>query len=559
MQIDIIELINSSDALLLFTALAFGLLVGKIRFGSFEVGATTGVLLISLLLGHFGFGFTQQTISLGFMLFIFCVGIEAGPNFFSTFIQDGVKYVVLAAVVALSAVVAVRVLAEIFGFGSGLSAGILAGALTSTPTLVGAQDAIANQLDSLEYAEKAKLLSDLSVGYAIAYIIGLVGLLVSIRYIPSILRVDLKKEARKALKEKGLVKVKGHTTRNLTIRACLITKEIAEKIEGRSLRRIGAYEEHGVMLEKIKRGNKIIEPSGDEVLQEGDRVSYIGYPEAHEKVSPMLNSEIFDADLIDLTIARADVVAKNSEYIGKSLADVKEQAEDFGCIIEGLTRAQLVLPLSNDMHLNRGDLLHISGESSRVQQFAEKIGFVDKHGDISDLVSFSFFFIIGLFLGQLSLQIGNLNIGLGQAGGLLFAGILMGYLRANNPGHGHVPQGAINILKDLGLNIFMVGVGLNAGNGIAEAFLSVGPIVVLAAAIIMLVPVVISYLVGVYLLKINKAMLLGAITGSMTSTPALNIVNEAADSNAPALGYAGTYTFANVFLTLAGAFVITLI
>jgi putative transport protein len=146
-----------------------------------------------------------------------------------------------------------------------------------------------------------------------------------------------------------------------------------------------------------------------------------------------------------------------------------------------------------------------------------------------------------------------MRITLGSAGGLLASGILMGYFRARNPTFGHVPQGAINILKDLGLNLFMVGVGLSAGSGIVSALVENGLVILLSALMIMLVPAVVGYCVGHFVLKMNPALLLGAIAGAMTSTPGLKSVNELANSNIPSLGYAGTYTFSNVFLTLGGA------
>jgi putative transport protein len=134
----------------------------------------------------------------------------------------------------------------------------------------------------------------------------------------------------------------------------------------------------------------------------------------------------------------------------------------------------------------------------------------------------------------------------------------MGYFRARNPVFGYIPQGAINVLKDLGLNIFMVSVGLAAGGDIVDALLKSGPAIILGGACIMLFPLLVGYLYGALVLKMNPVLLLGALTGAMTSTPALKSLNDMTDSAVPALGYAGTYTFANVFLTLGGASIIML-
>ena len=163
-----------------------------------------------------------------------------------------------------------------------------------------------------------------------------------------------------------------------------------------------------------------------------------------------------------------------------------------------------------------------------------------------------------MLIAQLSLVLGELTVTLGSAGGLLASGILLGHYRARNPIMGHIPQGAINILKDLGLGIFMVGIGLNAGEDFVSIILESGLQVVAAGLLIVLIPLSLGFLAGHFLLRMNPALLLGAIAGAMTSTPALEVLNDMAKSNIPALGYAGTYTFANVFLTLGGAAIITM-
>jgi putative transport protein len=143
--------------------------------------------------------------------------------------------------------------------------------------------------------------------------------------------------------------------------------------------------------------------------------------------------------------------------------------------------------------------------------------------------------------------------GLGTAGGLLIIGIIIGYLGSVMPTFGQVPAAARYVLMELGLMLFMACVGLNAGGGVIEALASVGPLIIACGVLVTLLPPLVAYLVGRRLLHMNPALLLGSITGAMTSTAALNVVTEEARSGVPALGYAGTYTFANVLLTFAGA------
>ena len=549
MDFSVFQLLQGSDVMLLFTVLGFGLLLGRIKLGSFEVGTTTGVLLVALLFGNWGLDFSAQTESLGFMLFIFCIGIEAGPNFFSTFAQDGVRYIVIALVVAATGVLIAVGIAHALDLDAGLAAGMLAGSLTSTPTLVGAQDAATQQAALLSASERVSLVSQISVGYAMTYVVGMVGLLLALRYLPPLLNINLQEEARQIAAARGLGSDRRRTIRTPILRAYLVTT--TGQIAGRSLRELALYERFGLLVERLKRDGKIIEPNSETVIELGDRVALVGFPNSHAHSELRVVEQVYDPDLLEFQMGSEDVVVSKPTAVGMTIRELR--LEEYGCFADGVSRAQVELPLDKDLTLNRGDVLTVSGERQRLQDFAEKIGFINQKSDVSDLISFSFFFVLGLVIAQFSLVIADMRITLGSAGGLLASGILMGYFRARNPTFGHVPQGAINILKDLGLNLFMVGVGLSAGSGIVAALMENGLVILFSALLIMLVPAVVGYCVGHFVLKMNPALLLGAIAGAMTSTPGLKSINELANSNIPSLGYAGTYTFSNVFLTLGGA------
>jgi putative transport protein len=543
--------------MLLFTALGVGLLVGKIRIGSFQLGSTPGVLLAAIMLGVWGFDMETQTESLGFMLFIFCVGIEAGPNFFSNFIQDGARYVSIAVVIVLVAVAVTNVVSNMLGLDSGLAAGMLAGSLTSTPTLVGAQDAVAQQLGHLGEDERQAIISQISVGYAMTYLVGLLGLLMVLRYIPVVLRFDPKEQAHNLVRDRGMDSSRRRNVRTPILRAYLVDETSREDVVGKSLREVGMFQRSGLIVERIKRGAELLEPDPDLVLESGDKAALVGFPINHARNEIDRSREVYDPDLLEFRMDTANVVVTNPDMIGIPLADLDLETR-YGCLVNGLTRAQVELPVTRHMILERGDVLEVSGEHGRLQKFARKLGSVEQESDLSDLMTFSFFFLGGLVLGQFAILLGDLRVTLGNAGGLLLAGIVMGYFRARNPVFGYIPQGAINVLKDLGLNIFMVSVGLAAGADIVDALLKSGPAIILGGACIMLFPLLVGYLYGALVLKMNPVLLLGALTGAMTSTPALKSLNDMTDSAVPALGYAGTYTFANVFLTLGGASIIML-
>ena len=239
MDIDVAALLEGSDVMLIFTALGLGLLVGKLRLGSFEFGSTPGVLLAAMLLGSWGFDLDAQTESLGFMLFIFCVGIDAGPNFFSNFVQDGARFISIAVIIVLTAVAVAKSRCACAWSRFRLAAGMLAGALTSTPTLVGAQDAVAQQMSGLSEAERQLIIGQISVGYAMTYVVGLLGLLLVLRYLPVLMKFDPREEALKIARARGLDSERRRNVRTPILRAYEILDDAPNPVEGKTLREIG--------------------------------------------------------------------------------------------------------------------------------------------------------------------------------------------------------------------------------------------------------------------------------------------------------------------------------
>ncbi|MDN6019511.1 MAG: transporter, partial [Enterobacterales bacterium] len=189
MNIDVASLLTGNYILLLFVVLALGLCLGKLRLGDIQLGNSIGVLVVSLLLGQQHFAINTEALNLGFMLFIFCVGVEAGPNFFSIFFRDGKNYLMLALVMVGSALVMALGFGKLFHWDIGLTAGMLAGSMTSTPVLVGAGDTLRQTMAN--NPSLAHLQDNLSLGYALTYLIGLVSLIFGARYLPKLQHQDL--------------------------------------------------------------------------------------------------------------------------------------------------------------------------------------------------------------------------------------------------------------------------------------------------------------------------------------------------------------------------------
>jgi putative transport protein len=557
MAIDVVALLSESPILLIFTVIGLGYLVANIRIAGIPVGPVIGVLLVALLFGHVGFSASPGASGFGFALFIFSVGLQAGPSFFSAFAADGLRYLTLACVVAATAVALSLVLARLLGLEYGFGAGMLAGALTSSPTLAGAQDAVKSGLVTLPDAvSPAKALENISVGYAITYVFGTLGMILVARLFPRIAGIDLPAEAAKLERERGLGRGRRRSPGGSLpiIRAYRLPADMV----GKTVAQVDAEAGHfqGKVL-RIKRGSELLEGAPDLVLEAGDLVSLIAGIGVHEGARGKDAEEVLDADLLNHQVTTREIVVTDVKVVGKTLKDL-DMPNAYGCFATALTRASIDLPLDPALPLQKGDRLAVVGERDNLQRLAEAIGFVEQDLEKTDLATFAFGMIAGTLLGLVTLRLGEVSIGLGTAGGLLVVGILIGYLGSLMPTFGRVPAAARYVLMELGLMLFMAGVGLNAGGVVVEALASVGPLLIVSGVLVTLLPPVVAYLVGRWLLRMNPALLLGAVTGAMTSTPAMNVVTEAAGSGVPALGYAGTYTFANVLLTFAGALMMRL-
>jgi len=553
-NINVADLLSGNDILLLFVVLALGLCLGKLRLGSVQLGNSIGVLVISLLLGQQHFAINPNALNLGFMLFIFCVGIEAGPNFFSIFFRDGKNYLLLASIMVGSAVIIALGLGKLLGWDIGLTAGMLAGSMTSTPVLVGAGDTLRQTYPSGAVLNAAQ--SNLSLGYALTYLIGLVSLIFGARYLPKLQHQDLPTCAQQIARERGLDPDSQRKVYLPVIRAYRVGPELVAWTGGKNLRELGIYRQTGCYIERIRRNGILANPDGDAVLQLSDEISLVGYPDAHSRLDPSFRNgrEVFDRDLLDMRIVNEEIVVKNNNAVNKKLSQLK--LTDHGCFLNRVIRSQIEMPIDDNIILNKGDVLQISGEARRVKSVADRIGFISIHSQVSDLLAFCAFFIIGLMVGMVTFQFNSLNFSIGNAAGLLFSGIMLGFLRANHPTFGYIPQGALTMVKEFGLMVFMAGVGLSAGGGLAHGLGDAGMMMLVAGLLVSLLPVVLCFLFGAYVLKVNRALLFGAIMGARTCAPAMEIISDTARSNIPALGYAGTYAIANVLLTLAGTLIV---
>ncbi len=530
-----------------FVILGLGYLLGKLRVGPLSPGPVAGVLFAGLLFGHFGFSMTPAVQAVGFALFIFSVGYQAGPRFFDVLRTDGLRYLLLAATVAVAGILTAVTVAGFLKFEPGTGAGVLAGGLTSSPTLAAAQDAVRGGRVALPEGWSAEqVVGNVATGYAITYIFGLAGLIMIIKLLPGLLGIDLAAEAARLEADQddgrrfGEVGYRAYAVTNPGIPAMPI-EELRARWDGFSWVR-------------VRRGDEIHKARDLESLEMGDVVMAMGGV-GFLTYLQVLGDDVTDQYLAKEPVETAQVVVTHRNAIGKTLRELAIPWQ-YGVYVEKMRRMNYAVPRTVDARLLSGDVLTVVGPTGNIDALGEHVGFVERDRPETDLVTFALGIAAGALVGTFSISIAGASIGLGSAGGLLVAGIVVGFLRSVRPTFGRLPEPARWLLMELGLLIFMMGVGLRAGADIVDTFQRAGPKLILGGICVTVVPVLAGYLVGRRLLKFNPALLFGAITGAMTSGASLAIVTRSAGSDVPALGYTGTYAFANVLLTIAGGLMI---
>ncbi|RLB74108.1 MAG: hypothetical protein DRH03_02125 [Deltaproteobacteria bacterium] len=489
--------------------------------------------------------------SVGFALFIFSVGYQAGPRFFDVLMEDGVKYFFLALVIALSGFSVAVLATKILQLEPGTSAGLLAGGLTSSPTLAAAQEAIrAGSVTPPGGLSADEIIGNITTGYAITYIFGLAGLIAIIKVLPGLLGIDLIKEA-KELEGKASGGATASVT-DITVRAYRVTNQEFTKIPVPKLRE--KYWD-GVAVVRLQRDGELVTPGTVDYLQIGDEILILAgiefFTDELKAIGEEITAEKYTPGLFD----SAQVVVTNKKIVGKTLGELN-LARTFGVFLVSVKRMRIEIKKNSQLKLRKGDILKVTGPAAHIDLMGQELGVVDRDVAETDMITFAFGIAAGVVLGLFSVKIGGVSVGLGSAGGLLTSGLIIGFLRSVRPTFGRLPDAARWIFMEFGLLIFMAGIGLRAGGDIIETFINAGPKLIIAGIMVTLIPVFLGYLFGRKVLKIPAVLLLGAITGSMTSGASLSVVTAAAESDVPALGYTGAYAFANVLLTVAGSIIL---
>lgn len=532
--------------------IATGVLLGKIKIGSVSLGVTF-VLFMGILVGHFGFTVDHDIMhfvkEFGLILFIFSIGLQVGPSFFTSFKKGGMLLNSLACLLILLGIGVTLSLFYIFHgeISIPMLVGIMQGAVTNTPGLGAAQEAL-RQLS--EAGELAGPIPSIGLGYAVAYPMGVIGILLTFIILRLVFRIKLDKEeaSLKAQKE-------SHETPNwITIK---ITNE---SLAGCTLATCQHMIRRQFIASRLFNGNEVSIPSDETLLQVGDIVSVI-VNEADEKaVTTFLGKKIeYQWEDSENTMVSRRIVVTQSNINGRTIGSLALRSV-YGVNITRVHRSGIDLLARPELYLQVGDRVTVVGSLEAIGKVEKMLGNTLKRLNEPHLITIFLGIFVGILVGSIPIHFPNMPMPakLGLAGGPLIIAILLGRFGYRLKLITYTTQSANLMLREMGISLFLASVGISAGAEFVDTVVSPdGLRWILSGVLITMVPALIVGIIG-RLLKINYFTLIGMISGSCTNPPALAYSGSIANNDAPAVAYSTVYPLTMFLRIICAQFIILL-
>ena len=535
--------------LLYFFVIAVGVLLGKIKFFGVSLGVTF-VLFTGIVCGHFGLTGNTQILTFlqdfGLILFVFCIGLQVGPSFFSSFKKGGIAMNLVAmGIVALNIVVAVALYYGLNGrIELPMMVGILCGAVTNTPGLGAANEA----LSQLNYNGP-----QIAMGYACAYPLGVLGIIGSIIAIRYICRINLKKEEEDIAKEEA-------ANPHLTPR--MMHLEVHnEALAGKTLLQVRDFMGRDFVCSRILQNGHVSIPNRDTVFHLGDQLFVVCAEDDAEAIIAFIGPKIeVDWEKQDTPMVSRRILITQPKMNGKQLGEFHFSSM-YGVNVTRVNRSGMDIFASRNLTLQVGDRVMVVGPQDAVERVANLMGNSLKRLDHPNIVTIFVGIFLGIFFGSLPIAFPGIPtpVKLGLAGGPLIVSILIGRFGYKLKLVTYTTMSANLMLREIGIALFLASVGIKAGANFVNTVVDGdGLLYVGCGFLITVIPLLIMGAVARWHYKMNYFMLMGLIAGSNTDPPALAYSNQTAGNNAPAVGYSTVYPV-SMFLRILTAQLLILI
>lgn len=519
-----------------------GVFVGRLKIGKVTFGVSA-VMFTGLLLGHLGYRMNIEILDFirdfGLILFVYGIGLQVGPSFFSSFKDEGLKFNILAVSTVLLSGVVTFILYQSTGLSMENLVGIMSGAVTNTPGLGAAK----NTIEELTNQFPDKKFDDPAVGYAIAYPVGVMGIILSIIVSKTLLKIN------------SLTEMKKYRMAKINMEEPVVHKKMRvtnPEYFGKTIHHILKENNLNIVISRLKHSGSeaVMSPTLNTPLQDRDVLMLVGLEKDVDefigKTGRPSTDQFIESD--------SDILKKNI-YVTKNSAIHKKLSEldlynTYDLKVTRVFRAGSEIVPRPSLELFYGDILRVIGSEEAVQEAEKIIGNQEKKMLEPDFLSLFGGILLGIIIGSIPILIPGLPIPvkLGFAAGPLIAALFISRYGGISFIHSYINNGAIHFMKDLGICLFFAGVGIHAGEGFYENFIKYnGWTFLLYACAITLIPLLIMIVVGHFFMKINFLQLSGIVSGSYTDPAALSFSTNYLDSDIPIQSYAQVYPLVTIF------------
>jgi len=522
----------AGEIVALCAVVGVGILVGRLSWKGVSLG-TSGVVFVALAAGNFGFSVPEFAGVAGVVLFVYCLGLGAGPTFSQTFMKSGFSLAVLALAMIASGAAAAWCTATWLGLGPGLAAGLFAGALTSTPALAAATEQLPTD-------------PEVAVGFGIAYPFGVVVVILFVQLAPRIVSWLPGKPAEDSTGDSD------HISRMLI--------EITNPgLAGKRLRELTTVSEASCQIPRILNDGRLEPVPPGYQVQLGHVLLAIGQHSRLKHVAEAIGRPCNDEQyVLDVEGQRRRVVVTSHSVAGKTLKELHLLSR-FGVTITRVMRQDIEFVPNVHQKLQIGDALTATGETSGLEKFVKFAGHRERAADESDLAPLSIGIALGVLLGSVRVTFMGESISAGMAGGPLIVGLIQGQLGQLGIKVGRLPRAARILMSELGLALFLAQAGSTAGQKIVPVLAEYGAAMCIAALIVVLTPLIVGQLFARFVLGLETLETLGGICGAMTSTPGLGAITSTSESSVPATSCAAVYPMALIMVTVVAPLLISLL
>ena len=516
-----------------FLCLGLGSLIGKIKIGSFGLGATASTLIVAMGVSLWAGQYTTIVVdknlrTVFFAMFTFALGFDVGPSFFKALRSSGIRIVLLAVAYAVITGLFTLGAGKLMHYDSATIVGLYAGAFTQS-AVIGDNPA-----------------ESLLLTYTLTYFIGTIASILFAQYLaPVLLRVDLLKETkRKADSMKTAAAPETDRVGIVQVRAYAVGSGCA--FAGQTAGALEQAVKAAAEVEAIHRGGRN-EDVQTALLCPEDVLTVVGDLAALDKLDELGLTEVSDAKYFQIRQKEAAIVLTTEVD-----EDIRRTLTAHGVYIKEVERGGSIRRNVQAVDLKKGDILHVYGPENAVRQAVEQIGYLKDNKITTDIPFFSFALAASLVIGSISFLVMGKAVSLGASFGALVVGLLCGWGYEKYPRFGHVSESTRWFIKSIGLNLFIAVLGLTSKLTVGQLLTMSNLLIMLVGAVLAIVARIPVMYIGKHLLKLDTVDLVGGMCGSGTNTPALNAVAEYTGSSLYALSFAPGYAIGNVLMIVAG-------